>query len=109
MINLIIKDGLGNQMFQYAFARLLAEKHRQIGENEGIRIITQFINSRQDAGNDVRRMSLQHFMLANDVTIMSEQEQARAMRQFKWRTLWTSGLWELVKWRLLRRYESTDA
>ena len=109
MIDLIIKDGLGNQMFQYAFARLLAEKHKQRGEREGIRIIMQFINSRQDEGNEVRRMSLQHFVLGEDVAVMPEQEQKSAMKRFKWRTLWTSGLWELIKWRLSRRYESTDA
>jgi len=108
MINLIIKDGLGNQMFQYAFARLLSEKHREQGEHEGIQIVTQFIDSRQDEGNDARYMSLQHLRLNEDVTIMTAAEQPKAMKRFKWRTLMASGITELIKWRLLRRYESTD-
>lgn len=109
MINLIIKDGLGNQMFQYAFARLLAEKHRERGEHEEIRIVTQFINTRQDEGNDVRHMSLQHLVLNDNVEVMPASEQQGAMRRFKWRTLWASGVWEVIKWRLLHRYDSTDA
>lgn len=109
MINLIIKDGLGNQMFQYAFARLLAEKHRQRGEHEEIRIITQFINTRQDEANDERHMSLQHLMLSDDTAVMPAIEQQIAMSRFKWRTLWASGIREVIKWRLLHRYNSTDA
>jgi len=109
MINLIIKDGLGNQMFQYAFARLLAERHRQQGEYEEIRIVTQFIDTRQDEANDVRHMSLQHLLLAADVSVMPVSEQQKAMSRFKWRTLWASGLMEIIKWRLLHRYDSTDA
>ena len=109
MINVIIKDGLGNQMFQYAFARLLVEKHRQRGEEEHIRIITQFIATRQDKGNDKREMSLQHFILDAKTEVMPESEQKQAMRQFRWRTLFSSGIKEIIRWRLLRRYHSTDA
>lgn len=108
MINLIIKDGLGNQMFQYAFARLLKENYFERGEKEQIGIITQFINARQDKENDVRRMSLQHLVLNDEVKVLSEKEQSSLMRLFKWRTIVSSGLAELIRWRLLRKFESTD-
>lgn len=99
---------MGNQMFQYAFARLLAEKHKEHGDHERIRIVTQFINARQDKANDVRCMSLQHLVLNDDVAVMPASEQKRAMRCFKWRTLWASGIREIIKWRLFHRYDSTD-
>lgn len=109
MINLIIKDGLGNQMFQYAYARLLAEEYRKQGQCEHIGIVTDFINKRNDEGNEERKMSLQHLVLNDDVTIIPDERQKNMMRQFKLRTLLSSGISELIRWRLFRIFKSTDA
>lgn len=109
MINLIIKDGLGNQMFQYAFARLLVEEYRKCGRQEFIGIVTDFINKRHDAGSEDRKMSLQHLRLCDDVTIVPEEQQKGIMKRFMYRTLLASGISELISWRIFRKFNSTDS
>lgn len=109
MIHLIIKDGLGNQMFQYAFARLLKEEYLKQGQCEHIGIVTDFINSRRDAGNEERKMSLQHLCLCDDVSIIPDEELSKQMWRFRLLAMWSSGISELIRWRLFRVFDSTDA
>ena len=46
MIHLIVKDGLGNQMFQYAYARCLQEHYMKEGICEELAINPYFIEHR---------------------------------------------------------------
>ena len=92
MIELIIKDGLGNQMFEYAFARLLQSKY-----NEEIVINPYYMNT-----SDFRRLSLDNYKLNNNIRILEEQHQKRHMLQFKIKTMLAFGL-DIIPWRIMKR------
>ena len=109
MINLIIKDGLGNQMFQYAFARMLQQMHLDRGEQEQILIINKYIDTHTDQGNEARQLSLNHLSLHPLTSIMPFEEQNRALSRFKIMALISSGIRECFRWRVLKQYNSTDA
>lgn len=103
MINLIIKDGLGNQMFQYAYARYLQELYRQKGQNEDLVINPYFIQNRVFNDNDHREMSLQHLKLHPDICIQSVKEQKKSMHEFKLKTLKSCSILDLYNWRVKKR------
>ena len=109
MINLIVKDGLGNQMFQYAFARMLQQMHLDRGEQEQILIINKYIDTHTDQGNEARQLSLNHLSLHPMTSIMPIGEQAKALSRFKVMALISSGIRECFRWRILKQYNSTDA
>lgn len=101
MINLIIKDGLGNQLFQYAYARHLQHIHSINGiEEREIAINPYFINHASFVGNEKRQMSLQHFVLHPSVRFMEEKEQKSAMLDFKVRTIMATGLVGMIRWKI---------
>ena len=45
MINLVVKSGLGNQLFQYAFARALQEEYKKRGIFEELKINPFYVNN----------------------------------------------------------------
>jgi len=100
MIHLIIKDGLGNQMFQYAYARCLQEHYRDKGIDEGLTINSYFIEHRFFEGNDSRSMSIQHLNLHPKVCFLSSREQKKFMFFFKIKTLFGTNLLELFRWKV---------
>lgn len=108
MIHLIIKDGLGNQMFQYAYARYLQELYRDSGFEEQLVINPHFIQNTAFEGNDVRDMSLQHFILNPHVKFMPLGEQAVSMKLFKWKVLISTPIMELFRWRIMKQKKDSD-
>lgn len=100
MIHLIIKDGLGNQMFQYAYARYLQESCRQVGIKERLVINPYFINNTIFKDNDFREMSLHHFFLNPQVTFLNKKEQEKSYRDFKFKTLLSTSIVDLYNWRI---------
>lgn len=65
MINLKISDGLGNQMFQYAFGRALSELcHDRL-----------YLNTLHFAQSDLRHYSLKHFYLNDEVKEYTKWQQ----------------------------------
>lgn len=60
MIFLRLSDGLGNQMFQYAYARYLQEKYKEI----------IWLNTESYHDSKTRNFSLQHFRLNPNVYVM---------------------------------------
>lgn len=100
MIHLIVKDGLGNQMFQYAYARCLQEHYMKEGICEELAINPYFIEHRFFKNNDNRTMSIQHLELNSNVRIQSIQEQKKSMFFFKIKTLMSTNLFDLFNWRV---------
>lgn len=100
MIHLIIKDGLGNQMFQYAYARYLQECHCEAGIEEMLVINPYFINTTIFNDNDFREMSLHHFVLSPQVAFLSKKAQKKSMLDFKLKTLISAGIVDLYHWRI---------
>lgn len=95
MITLIIKDGLGNQLFEYAYARYLQETFYK---NEKLIINPYYINHK-----DFRVLSLQHFKLGEKTSIIQNStKQAANMRAFKIRVLWAN-FNELIPWKIFKK------
>ena len=103
MIQLIIKDGLGNQMFQYAYARYLQCLYEKNGIDEFVAINPYFIQHHEFEDNDKRDMSLQHFALNNDVKYLDHKDQTVGMKKFKKRCITATPLMELFRWRIKRQ------
>lgn len=100
MIHLIIKDGLGNQMFQYSFARYLQERYREEGIEEDLVINPYFIKKTLFIDNDYREMSLQHLALNSNVRFQTLEDQKKSMQSFKWNTLFATPFLDLINWRI---------
>ncbi|MCD7924946.1 MAG: alpha-1,2-fucosyltransferase [Bacteroides sp.] len=100
MIHLIIKDGLGNQMFQYAYARCLQEHYIKNGINEKLMINPYFVQHRFFKDNDRRDMSIQHLRLCPETCILHSQEQKNSMFSFKIRILVSTNPFELFNWKI---------
>lgn len=100
MINLIIKDGLGNQMFQYAYARYLQECYRQQGIEEELVINPYFIHHATFQENDFREMSIQHFVLNAQVSFQTLEEQKKSMVDFKIKILKATNIVDLFNWKV---------
>lgn len=104
MINLIIKDGLGNQLFQYAYARYLQFLYnKELGISEEICINPFFLDHTVFKDNDERKMSLQHFKLCSNVRFLDVKEQRRYLRDFKIRTFLSTGIRGMIEWKVLGR------
>lgn len=108
MIQLIIKDGLGNQLFQYAYAKSLQYLYEQNGENEYIAINPYFIQHHEIKDNDKRDMSLQHFVLDEKVKYLDVKEQIEGMKNFKKRCLTATPLMELFRWRIQKLKKDSE-
>lgn len=108
MINIIIKDGLGNQMFQYAFARLMQEEYKRIGKSETIAINPYYVENVHLDGYDERKMALHNLVLSDSVTVVNSCKVKWQMYIFFIRTLLSSGFAEIIRWRFLKKYNSTD-
>lgn len=96
MISLIIKDGLGNQLFQYAYARYLQYLYEQEGQKEKIAINSYYIDH-----FDLRKASLHNFVLNDDVEFMKKKKQKNDMEIFKIRTLLANGF-DIIPWKILK-------
>lgn len=108
MIHLIVKDGLGNQMFQYAFARQLQLRYeKELGQKECIAINPFYVDNVHAKDNDIRSLSLQHFVLNRDVWFVPLVRQRSSLTRFKLKAAYSSGLKELIRWRLFGKKEDT--
>ena len=96
MISLIIKDGLGNQLFQYAYARYLQYLYEKEGQKEKIAINSYYIDH-----FDFRKTALHNFVLNDNVEFMEQQEQKKNMEAFKIKTLLANGF-DIVPWKILK-------
>ena len=65
MIELIMRSGLGNQMFEYAYTRKIQEKY----SGEQIVINTEYMRR-----NDFREYSLNHCRLNSNVSVLRETD-----------------------------------
>ena len=94
MIYLMLqKNGLGNQMFSYAYARYLMELYQC-----GIAINPyEFYDGKEIEYIDERNISLQHFQLNESVIYLDEQGQMKCNRNFKWRYRFSCGLFNFIK------------
>lgn len=99
MISLVIKDGLGNQLFQYAFARYLQELYKERGIVEEIAINPLYMNT-----NDFRKVSLHHFKLNEHVRFMDEGEQRKDLIDFKLKVLLANGV-DLIPWKITKTHK----
>ena len=66
MIVYILKDGLGNQFFEYAYAKKLQEE-----TGEEVAFCTWLYNLKNFSLNKTRQCSLQHFCLPEDTKVLS--------------------------------------
>lgn len=96
MISLIIKDGLGNQLFEYAYTRYLQYLYTKDGQPEDIVINTYYIDR-----YDFRKASLQNFMLNDNVRFLESDEMKANMDAFKRRTILANGF-DLIPWKVLK-------
>ncbi len=107
MIHLILKDGLGNQLFQYAFARYLQSIYLENGISEELVVNPFFLHSRKFEDNDKRVMSLQHLVLNKDIRFLTLEEQVASMKKFKLRAIKATPLLELYRWRFKKQKNDT--
>lgn len=103
MITLIIKSGLGNQLFQYAYARALQYKYIKSGINETLRLNPFYVNNTYIKGDDQRKMSLDHLVLNPDVKISLIDSQENELRDFKYSIVKSNGIIDLIKWKLFKK------
>ena len=96
MINLIIKDGLGNQLFEYAYTRYLQYLYEQRGKKEVIMINTYYIDH-----FDFRKVSLQNFKLNDNVHFFESSQQKQNMNAFKRNVILANGL-DMIPWKILK-------
>lgn len=96
MISLIIKDGLGNQLFQYAYTRHLQYLYEKEGLKEEIVINPYYIDR-----FDFRKVSLQNFRLNSNVRFLLPNEQKANMDAFKIRTILANGV-DLIPWKIFK-------
>ena len=83
MINLVVKSGLGNQLFQYAFARALQEEYKKRGIFEELKINPFYVNNTFVNGDDQRKMSLDNLLLNSEVQVSDIACQEKELKNFK--------------------------
>lgn len=93
MIELILRSGLGNQMFQYAYAKKM---QMQLGDNQIV------INNRYMQLYDFREYALYHFSLAQNIRVLNDTEADRELRKFYLRLPYAFGK-DFISWRLLKQ------
>lgn len=103
MINLIIKSGLGNQLFQYAYARALQEKYKKSGINECLKLNPFYVNNTYVEGDDQRKMSLDHIALNSEVSVSSLDSQKKELDDFKLSVVKSNGIIDLIKWKIFKK------
>lgn len=108
MIDLIIKDGLGNQMFQYAFARCLQQIYKNKGINETLIINPYFIRNNIVADTDNRYMSIQHFKLNNSIIFAGSKYQKMLYYLFKLQILFATDVRRLYLWRIKHQKDDSE-
>ena len=93
MIELIMRSGLGNQMFEYAYVR----KMQEIYKDDKILINTAYMRK-----YDFRSYSLHHFKLNNKVSVLTSPEDEKELRKFYLRIPFAFGT-DFISWRLLKK------
>lgn len=97
MISLMIKDGLGNQLFQYAYTRYLQELYNSDKQiDEEIVINTYYMSN-----HDFRKIALQHFKLNDHVRFLKFDEQKADFHEFQKRVLFANGL-NIIPWKVTK-------
>lgn len=94
MIYLVMKkNGMGNQMFAYSYARSLQEMYRQNGIEEGLAINpSHFEDGRVMEYVDERHLSLHHFYLNDQVVYLDSEEQKKCIALHKKQNLKAYGI-----------------
>lgn len=108
MIQLIVKDGLGNQLFQYAYTRFLQYLYCEKKVMEQIAINPYFIQHTEFKDNDKRDMAIHHFYLNDNVLFLDKEEQIEGMKKFRRRCLFATPLSELYRWRIKKQKIDTE-
>lgn len=93
MIELIMRSGLGNQMFEYAYTRKIQEKY----PDEQIVINTEYMRR-----YDFRDYSLHHCRLNNRVSVLGDKEAAKELKRFYTAIPFAFGI-DFLGWRLLKK------
>ena len=93
MIELIMRSGLGNQMFEYAYTRKIQEKY----SGEQIVINTEYMHR-----NDFREYSLNHCRLNNNVSVLKETDAVKELKKFYFAIPFAFGI-DFLGWRLLKK------
>lgn len=99
MIVLNLKDGLGNQLFEYAYARQL-----QMQTNEPIAINTYFFRRLKD-----RRPSLQNYNLNKNVVFLTKGQEIIYTLLFYLKLISCLGLKRMWKWVVHKQRPRSDA
>ena len=92
MIELIMRSGLGNQMFEYAYTRKIQEKY----SGEQIVINTEYMHR-----NDFREYSLNHCRLNSNVSVLKETDAVKELKKFYFAIPFAFGI-DFLGWRLLK-------
>lgn len=103
MINLVVKSGLGNQLFQYAYARALQEEYKRKGSDEDLKINPFYVNNTFVKGDDQRKMSLDNLLLNSEVQVSDIACQEKELKNFKVAVIKSNGLLNLLKWKLFKK------
>ncbi len=98
MIIYMLKDGLGNQLFEYAYAKKLQE---HLGDQQ-IAFCTYLFNLKNFSLNGTRSSSLHYFNLPEDVIILSGFKNFYYFICFLLRLLFVYQ-WDFVSWLILKR------
>lgn len=93
MIELIMRSGLGNQMFEYAYARKIQQ---ELGDNEII------INTEYMKQKDFRSYSLNNFKLNSSVIVLKDDLAKKSLKRFYVRLPFAFGL-DFIPWRVLKK------
>lgn len=99
----MVKNGLGNQMFQYAYARYIQECYKKNGINENLILNPFYFNKKQSIGSDKREMSLNHLNLNDKIKILHKKKQKIDFIRFQIRTYLSVSVLDLYKWIVLKQ------
>ena len=92
MIELILRSGMGNQMFEYAYARKM----------QSIMPEKIAINNAYMEKHDFRKYSLHHFKLNEDVYVLNDKDAKRHLKLFYLKIPFAFGK-DFFKWRILHQ------
>lgn len=105
MIYLMLqKNGMGNQMFCYAYGRYLQERYRQRDGAEELTINADcFRDGVQIDYIDPRQLSLQHLSLNSQVLYSKEEDRADIKKLRRKQLLRAMGLWDSILLKFFRK------
>lgn len=111
MVYLVLqKNGMGNQMFAYAYARYLQECYCQRDGTEKLTINADcFINGVQDEHADPRHLSLNHFYLNPNTLYLNPEEQAEFKKTRRRQLLRAMGLWDSILLKVFHKKKTGEA